>query len=153
MASVREEPSRHRVSAEGEQPHVADRRVMSLPHDLRAPTLARRSLEWVVAACRLDDEDQTSLALIASELVTNAIIYGTEPVTLTVSYQHGEVILEVADSDPRLDSVRIRDVDVPRPGEQLGGRGLRLVASIADEWGVRPEPSGKTVWARKTYNA
>jgi anti-sigma regulatory factor (Ser/Thr protein kinase) len=97
--------------------------------------------------------DNTFLALIANELVTNAIVYGTEPVTLTVSYEHGEVTVEVADGDPRLDSVRIRDVDVPRRGARPGGRGLRLVASIADEWGVRPERSGKTVWARKTYGA
>jgi len=125
--------------------------VVSLPHDPRAPALARRALGRVVTACQLDDEDTALLALIASELVTNAIVYGTDPVTLTVSWRHGEVTVEVADGDPRSDSVRIRDVDAPMCGGRPGGRGLRLVASIADEWGVRRECSGKTVWARKAY--
>ncbi len=151
MASFQRGPPRNRLSAHGARPGAVDRLVVSLPYDPRAPALARRSLDPVVTACRLDDKASALLALIASELVTNAIVYGTEPVTLTVSWQHDELTVEVADGDPRSDSVRIREVDVPRRGGRPGGRGLRLVASIADEWGVRPERSGKTVWARKAY--
>jgi anti-sigma regulatory factor (Ser/Thr protein kinase) len=152
MASFQEDPSRNRLGAHGARTAAVDSLVVLLPHDPRAPALARRSLDRVDTACQLDDEDRALLALIASELVTNAIVYGTEPVALTVSGQHGEVTVEVADGDPRLDSVRIRDVGVPMRGGRPGGRGLRLVAAIADEWGVRPERSGKTVWARKTYD-
>ena len=40
---------------------------------------------------------------------------------------------------------------VPRPAPPTtwapGGRGLRIVRSLAHEWGVIEEPNGRTVWA------
>ncbi|MFJ2722552.1 ATP-binding protein, partial [Streptomyces sp. NPDC087437] len=31
-----------------------------------------------------------------------------------------------------------------------GGRGLLLVAQLADRWGTRHTPTGKTIWAEQT---
>jgi hypothetical protein len=33
----------------------------------------------------------------------------------------------------------------PAPTD-VHGRGLQLVAQIADQWGTRPTPGGKSVW-------
>ncbi|MEV0905686.1 ATP-binding protein [Streptomyces hokutonensis] len=53
------------------------------------------------------------------------------------------MVLEVSDPD------RNR---LPRPHdstpEEVGGRGLALVAALADHWGCRQEPYAKCVWAR-----
>ena len=118
------------------------RTVLVLPYDVKSAFLARRYVEQFVAERTLDGAAGV-LCLIASELVTNAILHGAEPVELTLHCQDSEVTIEVADGDPRFDNVRLRAVDQPDPG----GRGLRVVASLADRWGTRPSPPGKTVWA------
>ncbi|MGX9889022.1 ATP-binding protein [Streptomyces sp. NPDC002276] len=37
--------------------------------------------------------------------------------------------------------------------EDLCGRGLFLVDTLAESWGVRPRSTGKTVWARLPVHA
>jgi anti-sigma regulatory factor (Ser/Thr protein kinase) len=118
------------------------RTVLALPYDVKSAFLARRCVEQFVAERTLDGAAGV-LCVIASELVTNAILHGAEPVELTLHCQGGEVTIEVADGDPRINNVRLRAVDQTAPG----GRGLRVVASLADRWGTRPLQSGKTVWA------
>ncbi len=119
--------------------------VVALPNDLLSPSLARRSIEAFVAAYRLDGEARDAMVVIASELVTNAIVHGDAPVVLSVSFQASDMTIEVFDGDPRGEGVRLRAADDPDPG----GRGLRIVASLADRWGVRPSQLGKIVWAAK----
>jgi anti-sigma regulatory factor (Ser/Thr protein kinase) len=89
-----------------------------------------------------DTPDAADVAeLLASELVTNALIHT----------DHGAVVTAtVADSTLR---VEVRDfmagLPVPRvPPADLGtnGRGLVLVQSLADAWGVRTHGVGKVVW-------
>lgn len=118
------------------------RTVWPLPFDVRSARLARRFVEQFVAERTLDSAGEI-LCLIASELVTNAILHGAEPVELTLRCQGGEVTIEVADGDPRIENVQVRAVDQT----DHGGRGLRVVESLADRWGTRPLQSGKTVWA------
>ncbi|MBO3682504.1 SpoIIE family protein phosphatase [Streptomyces sp. NEAU-YJ-81] len=83
-----------------------------------------------------------STELIVSELVTNAIRYGDGPYTLRLI--RGDVLVcEVSDrsnTQPRLRRARSTDE---------GGRGLFLVAQIADRWGSRYQSVGKTVWAEQ----
>jgi anti-sigma regulatory factor (Ser/Thr protein kinase) len=119
------------------------RTVLPLPYDVKSAFLARRFVERFIAERTLDARSGV-LCLIASELVTNAILHGAEPVELSLHCQDGEVTIEVADGDPRVDNI-LRAIDQTDPG----GRGLRVVASLADRWGTRPLQSGKTVWATK----
>jgi two-component sensor histidine kinase len=85
------------------------------------------------------------LGLVASELATNAVQHAGTAFDVRLEVGRGEVLLEVSDSGggvPRLSSDTRRDA--PR------GRGLRIVETLAADWGVRsanPGP-GKTVWAR-----
>ncbi|MFE6404272.1 MULTISPECIES: ATP-binding protein [Streptomyces] len=84
---------------------------------------------------------------ILAELATNAAVYGRVPardfrIELTAT-PDGVLRIEVADTrGDRLPVVREPD------GEDESGRGLMIVAALADRWGVElgPEPL-KTVWA------
>ncbi|WP_147982017.1 ATP-binding SpoIIE family protein phosphatase, partial [Streptomyces sp. MS191] len=83
-----------------------------------------------------------AVELIVSELDTNAIRYGAPPVDLRLLRdQDRALICEV--SDGRETSPRLRRA---RPDEE-GGRGLFLVAQLADQWGARYTREGKTIWA------
>jgi len=48
-------------------------------------------------------------------------------------------------------SDRMPVLSVEGSGLGCGGRGLLLVDSLSDKWGVRPEAVGKTVWAEKEF--
>ncbi|MFC1413253.1 SpoIIE family protein phosphatase [Streptacidiphilus sp. N1-12] len=90
--------------------------------------------------------DLTELAyateLAVSELVTNAVLYGSGPVTLRL-IKDRVLICEVADGSD----------SIPRPRQARaldeGGRGLDLVAQFTDRWGTRPTGRGKTVWTEQ----
>ncbi|MFJ9032763.1 SpoIIE family protein phosphatase [Streptomyces sp. NPDC102274] len=88
------------------------------------------------------DELIMTTELIVSELVTNAIRYGTGPIRLRLMRQ-SRLIVEVADANstsPRLRHARTTDE---------GGRGLFLVAQLAHRWGTRHTPEGKIIWAEQ----
>jgi anti-sigma regulatory factor (Ser/Thr protein kinase) len=81
--------------------------------------------------------------MIVSELVTNAVRYGTPPARLRL-IKDRTLTCEVHDSDslaPRLRHAKTADE---------GGRGLFIVAQLAQNWGVRHTADGKTVWAEQT---
>ncbi|MEU8032712.1 SpoIIE family protein phosphatase [Streptomyces sp. NPDC049099] len=88
------------------------------------------------------EETGFATELILSELVTNAIRYGSPPVR--VRLLHGRcLICEVSDgsgTSPRLRRAATTDE---------GGRGLFLVAQFAQRWGTRYTPRGKVIWAEQ----
>ncbi|MYS91642.1 MULTISPECIES: ATP-binding SpoIIE family protein phosphatase [Streptomyces] len=78
--------------------------------------------------------------LVVSELVTNAIRYGRPPIRLRL-IRDQSLLCEVSDAGsttPHLRRARAFDE---------GGRGLLLVAQLAERWGTRHARQGKTVWA------
>ena len=82
--------------------------------------------------------------LLLTELAANAVRHAGTPFDVTLTWDGRRVRCEVADGDttaPRLHS--------PAPDDP-GGRGLRLVAELADRWGVREAESGKSVWFELT---
>ncbi len=86
-------------------------------------------------------------ALLVSELVTNALRHATGPIGVRLVRSDGSpgtLLVEV--SDPLPDPPRERTADL----DDEGGRGLRLVACSARDWGTRPGESGKTVWFELT---
>lgn len=99
--------------------------------------LARQLVAWGLESA-VDD-----LQLLASELITNAIRYGKNPVAVRLITRVGVLRLEVTDGN-------IHHLPVPRVAQHTDshGRGLPLVDAIATDWGVAIESSGarKTVW-------
>jgi anti-sigma regulatory factor (Ser/Thr protein kinase) len=95
--------------------------------------------EWGLT--HLDDR----ALLLASELVTNAVVHARETSILSVWVEAGA--LEVRVADPAAPFPRLRH---PQP-EDEAGRGLMLVNTFADSWGVEPSArEGKAVWFRLT---
>ncbi|MEV6113591.1 SpoIIE family protein phosphatase [Streptomyces sp. NPDC052109] len=88
------------------------------------------------------EETGFATELIVSELVTNAIRYGSPPVR--VRLLHGRcLICEVSDgsgTSPRLRRAATTDE---------GGRGLFLVAQFAQRWGTRYTTRGKVIWTEQ----
>lgn len=84
----------------------------------------------------------TTVELIVSELVTNAIRYSEGPSRLRL-IQHQVLTCEVSDgntSHPRPRHPHILDEN---------GRGLFLVAQLSHRWGSRSATDGKVVWAEQ----
>ena len=84
--------------------------------------------------------------LLASELVTNAIIHAGTPVQLTCRLDGATVEVSVLDRHPA------RVIPEP-PGaaaavDRPSGRGLVLPAALSSAWGVTYAPSAKVVWFR-----
>ncbi|MFI9614972.1 SpoIIE family protein phosphatase [Streptomyces sp. NPDC052023] len=84
----------------------------------------------------------TTVELIVSELVTNAIRHGHGPISVRL-IRHQVLTCEVSDtstSHPR-----------PRHPHTLDekGRGLHLVARLSRRWGSRAASDGKVVWAEQ----
>lgn len=80
-----------------------------------------------------------SAELLASELVTNACRYATRPIGVRLIWTD-VVLFEVTDDDHRLPVLRS-----PTATDE-GGRGLHIVAELAERWGSSRVAGGKTVW-------
>jgi PAS domain S-box-containing protein len=94
---------------------------------------------------QLDDwhlsEASFTTELVVSELVTNAIRYGTPGIRLRLIHDAATLICEVSDTShtaPHLRRAKTFDE---------GGRGLLLVAQLTQRWGSRHTTDGKTIWA------
>ncbi|MEU2063770.1 SpoIIE family protein phosphatase [Streptomyces sp. NPDC013455] len=114
-----------------------------LRSDPTVVSLARRYATEQLSAWGLD-EVAFATELMVSELVTNAIRYGRPPIQFRLIHQDSTLICEVYDSSgttPHMRRARIFDE---------GGRGLLLVAQLADRWGTRHDRIGKTVWAEQS---
>lgn len=90
----------------------------------------------------LGNEVVHTAELVISEFVTNAVRHAEAgPVSLSVRLDEQSLRIEVCDDCPEL----------PRPGLpdpcSESGRGLFLVAALADRYGVEPTAVGKCCWA------
>lgn len=82
------------------------------------------------------------VALVVSELATNAVKHARSPFTVSLSYDADRVFIEVSDL-----SSQVPELGRPLAGA-VGGRGLLIVETLSNSWGVRfPGQSGKAVWA------
>jgi anti-sigma regulatory factor (Ser/Thr protein kinase) len=109
------------------------------------PSAARRARAFVrMSRCPVHEGTVLDDALLlVTEMVANAVMHGAPPLSIAV------------ECDKRTVEVRVRDGSAVRPkqrrvtAEDEDGRGLLLVSSVADSWGVDALASGgKEVWVR-----
>ncbi|MFE1326592.1 SpoIIE family protein phosphatase [Streptomyces sp. NPDC058735] len=84
-----------------------------------------------------------STELTVSELLTNALRHGSEPISLRL-LRDRTLICEVADGSSTSPHLR-RAADTDE-----GGRGLFLVAQLVQRWGTRYTPRGKVIWTEQS---
>lgn len=101
---------------------------------------ARRFVAQILGDWRCHEDVVEKAVLLASELVTNAILHAREPIALAVSTRGSVVRIEVRDGT---DSVPVRRA---HPDNAMTGRGLTLVDALAAKWGAELDGDGKRVW-------
>lgn len=109
--------------------------------DRDAPATARLAVREFCAEHNLGG-DADAAALVASELVTNAVVHARTAMEFTLRYM--PPLLHIAVCDGSADAPRISSF-VDENSES--GRGLLLVDALATAWGSFVPDNGKVVWA------
>jgi anti-sigma regulatory factor (Ser/Thr protein kinase) len=110
-----------------------------LVHDVRAPSRARH---WIVRCCyewncaQLAD----SAALMITELVTNVFLHARTDCVIDAIYAAPTLRVTVTDEDAHLLLPQAQSSTAEE------GRGLAIIATLADRWGVEQNDGRKSVW-------
>jgi anti-sigma regulatory factor (Ser/Thr protein kinase) len=118
---------------------------IGVPHDARAVGVARTALRAALAAHGLQELIERAEPL-ASEMLSNAYRYTSGEAQLRLKWAREILRITVWDTCPKPPG--FKDVR----GDSEGGRGLHLLAVVADRWDHYPIPTGllgavtKVVW-------
>ena len=130
----------HRVSVD-QICHLHDTISAARTFDgLAAPRAARAFVRELLAG-RVDPDVSDDATLAVSELTTNAVLHAASSFSVTVTLRPGSVRVAVRDESPALPAWRAAH------GFETSGRGLHIVAGVAQRWGIDIVASGKVVWA------
>ncbi|MFZ1286207.1 MAG: ATP-binding protein [Candidatus Phosphoribacter sp.] len=117
-----------------------------MPWSTHAAPQIRRMVVEDLHSLAVSSEVIDDAEIVVAELVSNALRHA-RPLgdgTLRVRWKVKAGVVEVEVSDGGGPST-------PRPAPQAlwstSGRGLRIVRSLAHEWGVTDDKSGRTIWA------
>ncbi|MGW0997047.1 SpoIIE family protein phosphatase [Streptomyces sp. NPDC002523] len=121
---------------------VADWDVRSDP---AAVSQVRSECAKQLTAWGLEDLTFTT-ELILSELITNAVRYGTDPIHVRM-LRDRSLVCEVSDGSSTAPHLRYAATT------DEGGRGLFLVSQLAERWGTRYTARGKVIWSEQSLTA
>ena len=117
---------------------------MSIDHRvvLGAEAQSAREARQFVASVLRDEGIQapSEVALMTSELASNAILHAATSFTVTVEAEPGHIVVDVEDGNQSEPTVR------DQPVGATNGRGLFLVDALATSWGIAQRERGKSVW-------
>lgn len=117
-----------------------------LPRHARSVGRARTLLREQATSWELPDDLTQTAVLLLSELMTNAYRHAKvspgREIRARCVLEAGRLRISVADAYDMLPAPREASPD------DESGRGLTLVAALADDWGAGPRPGGigETVW-------
>lgn len=136
---VREDPAVGPLSGRLKDLQPATATVLLLASEPEAVHDAR---EWVRTALSGWPEPGIEIArLLVTEVVTNAVLHARTPIEVRVRPLGGtSVRIEVGDR------LRASPLRKHYKADAATGRGLRLVESLATEWGVSARRDGKVIW-------
>ncbi|MFC8715571.1 ATP-binding protein [Streptomyces sp. NPDC057197] len=141
---LEEPPAAARVPDRAAEP---PRLRSTVPADPSWASAVRRLVTQHLARLRLTADQCDSAVLATDELFANAVSHASsgprDTVTLTIERTARTLRVTVADRSPVLPRRRAADA------ADESGRGLAIVAALADDWGLAPpEPGnrGKRVW-------
>ena len=105
-----------------------------------SPRLARWWLADLLRRHHLE-HDLHDAVLLVSELATNAVAHAKSSFEVVVAADAQHLRVEVCDADPGIPQVQWV------PAGATSGRGILIVETLAEAWGVTPqEGGGKAVW-------
>ncbi|MBA2813593.1 SpoIIE family protein phosphatase [Streptomyces sp. KM273126] len=113
-----------------------------VPSEAAAVGQVRASVSRQLAEWGLQELEFTT-ELILSELVTNAIRYGSGPIRVRMLYDR-TLVCEVSDTSSTSPHLRYA------AATDEGGRGLFLIAQLTERWGTRYTAEGKVIWAEQS---
>ncbi|MFD0481677.1 ATP-binding protein [Kineococcus sp. GCM10028916] len=120
---------------------------MVLPPNPRSVGIARWLItEWCapwVAADEIQEDTVEAALLLASEVVTNAVIHGDGMVLVALDRVNGASLrVEVSDNGGGMPLIGSQRADAE------SGRGMAMVEMLSSRWGtdLAVGPLGKTVW-------
>ncbi|MGH3507824.1 MAG: ATP-binding protein [Nocardioidaceae bacterium] len=115
--------------------------TLRLEHGIRAPGYARR---WIIQRCHDWHCDALAdpAALMVTELVTNVFLHARTDCLIHAAFDHPVLSVTVTDGDNRQLTAQ------PPSDTAEEGRGLAIVAALADTWGVQHGDGAKSVWFR-----
>ena len=119
---------------------VRVRRSAGMPAAPASLAWARSTVRHACADWELGPEVRDAAMLVATELVTNAVVHAGTPSVLSVGLDRGGLHVAVRDEAPG-------PVATTPTAGIAGGYGLRVVAGLSRCWGVTDHHDGKTVWA------
>jgi sigma-B regulation protein RsbU (phosphoserine phosphatase) len=128
------------MTSQAERP-VETTTMTTLPAQGRSPAAARRVVQEALGAAGLEVMLDDALLLV-TELVTNAVVHAGTDIELHLSIGVDSARIEVVDHSAGSLPVLKGDPDAAREG----GRGIFLLDALAQEWGTRHFPGGKSVW-------
>jgi anti-sigma regulatory factor (Ser/Thr protein kinase) len=124
---------------------VTDQRTQTLTASFAAerdsPGRARRLVVAEMREWGYDDALVHEVALVLSELASNAVIHASSAFSIALSAEDSMLRVAVQDDEP-LPASRGETPLIAR-----AGHGLAVVEALAARWGVEAMPEGKVVWA------
>lgn len=118
--------------------------TQSFTASVGSPSAARAFAVGAARSWKLSSGDEgvvDDLAFVVAELATNAVVHARTPFTLRIARLATSLRVSVedhSDQSPRIGPLAPRSET---------GRGLALVARLADRWDYGKTASGKVVWA------
>jgi anti-sigma regulatory factor (Ser/Thr protein kinase) len=120
--------------------------TLAVAYEPASAARVRHSITDDLVSEQVTPDSIDDVVLVASELVGNAVLHAPAGVSSALDVmwdiEPDAVVVQVLDGSPELPRQRSTNEN------ETGGRGLRIVAALASDWGVRRSAGGKQVWAR-----
>ena len=121
---------------------IAATLVLRLPRDASSVPLTRRVLDAALASLGVTEDCRADVRLALSEACTNVIRHAerSQNYQVQVGFDETQCTIEVTDDGPGIDDPEPLDPQDPEPLPSPfseSGRGLRIIALVADEVEVR----------------